>query len=243
MARLFDRLIPEYLGVNQAVTIGYPITMACWFYSVNADDTQYLMSICDSSQDDNYWGMYLNGSGADQVVAKLRTTGSNEASTTTGYSINTWHHACAVFTNSTLRAAFIDGGSKGTHVLNRTPDATQDRTGIGVEYKNATGQGFDGRIAEAAIWNAALTDAEVAILARGYSPLFVRPQSLVAYWPLIRDEDQDRVGGYDMTPFNTPSVAAHAPVIYPGVWVAEVPAAAPACPGNRRNPGDFETWL
>jgi hypothetical protein len=53
------------------------------------------------------------------------------------------------------------------------------------------------------------------MLAAGFSPLFVRPQSLVAYWPLIRDNDNDIVGGYDMTAYNTPTVAAHPPVIYP----------------------------
>ena len=63
------------------------------------------------------------------------------------------------------------------------------------------------------------------MLARGYSPLFVRPQNLVAYWPLIRDEDQDRVGGYDMAAYNTPSVAAHPPIIYSAQLHIPAPAS------------------
>jgi hypothetical protein len=73
---------------------------------------------------------------------------------------------------------------------------------------------MSGSIAEAAIWNVALTDAKVAILAAGFSPLFVDPQSLVAYWPLVRDTDDDVVGGYDMTAYNTPTVASHPPKIF-----------------------------
>lgn len=43
---------------------------------------------------------------------------------------------------------------------------------------------FDGDIAEAAIWNVALSDAEIAMLAKGLSPLRVRPASLVSYVPM-----------------------------------------------------------
>ncbi len=38
---------------------------------------------------------------------------------------------------------------------------------------------------EEANWNVALTDAEVAALASGVSPLLVRPENLVRYRPLI----------------------------------------------------------
>ena len=62
----------------------------------------------------------------------------------------------------------------------------------------ATKQNYcDGSLAEAAIWNAALSDAEVAALATGVSPLLVRPGSLVFYAPLARDL-LDRVGGLQL---------------------------------------------
>lgn len=46
---------------------------------------------------------------------------------------------------------------------------------------------FDGRVAEVGIWSVALDDAEIAVLAAGYAPPCVRPQSLVFYAPLIRE--------------------------------------------------------
>jgi hypothetical protein len=45
----------------------------------------------------------------------------------------------------------------------------------------------DGRTAEVGIWNAALTAAEIASLAKGMTPDKIRPQSLVFYAPLVRD--------------------------------------------------------
>ena len=70
---------------------------------------------------------------------------------------------------------------------------------------------YTGRIADAAIWNVALTAAEIASLADGMTCDKVRPQSLVFYAPLIRDL-QDVRGGLTITNNNTATVANHPPV-------------------------------
>ena len=82
-----------------------------------------------------------------------------------------------------------------------------------------------GRIAEAAIWNVALTDSEVQALASGVSPLRVRPESLQAYWPLfaVTGNAIDYSGkGNDLTDNGTVGVADHAPVgpmfAFPSGW-------------------------
>ena len=72
---------------------------------------------------------------------------------------------------------------------------------------------MSGSIAEPAVWNVVLTDAEVAILGAGFSPLFVRPQNLVFYPDLIRGLN-DKVGGLTLTANGT-VVSAHPPIIYP----------------------------
>jgi hypothetical protein len=83
-------------------------------------------------------------------------------------------------------------------------------------------------MAEVGIWNAALTDAEVAILALGYSPDQVRPASLVEYWKLIgRNSPETGIKGYDMTLYNAPLVANHPRIIYPcGPQTVYKPTAA-----------------
>jgi hypothetical protein len=156
----------------------------------------------------------MGSEAGDPVHWRARDAGVNsDAKTTAGYSANTWHHACGVEYSSNSRAAFLDGGNKGTNAVLSTP-AGLDTTSIGVALRAGGPIGYlDGMVAEVAIWSAALTDAEVAILALGYLPLAVRPQSLVAYWRLIRDTDEDIVGGYSLTAVNGPSIGAHCRVI------------------------------
>ena len=72
---------------------------------------------------------------------------------------------------------------------------------------------WDGLIAEAAVYNAALTAAEVASLAKGMTPDKIRPQNLVYYAPLVRDLI-DQKGGVTITNNNGATVANH-PRIYP----------------------------
>ena len=71
---------------------------------------------------------------------------------------------------------------------------------------------MDGCLAEVGIWNAALTAAEIASLAKGMTCDKVRPQSLVFYAPLVRDLI-DTKGGLTITNNNTATVATH-PRVY-----------------------------
>lgn len=201
MARLFDDAQTEYLEIDSAVVTACPFTMACWFNSDNTSLAQGIMWIGDKDETNVWIALVARGNfGGDPIALQRFIAGSTVASTTTGYSANTWHHACGVLRANDDVSVFIDGGSEGTDNINKVP-AGFDRTAIGGLRDDSPGTYFSGLVAEAAFWNIALTDAEVAILAKGFSPLFVRPQNLVAYWPLIRDEDQDRVGGYDLTAF------------------------------------------
>ena len=45
--------------------------------------------------------------------------------------------------------------------------------------------GVDGKLAELAVWDVALSDAEFAALASGVSPLSIRRDHLRGYWPLM----------------------------------------------------------
>lgn len=206
MARLFDDGQSEYLAAGATPVLAEPFTVAAWIYpdalanwrgtiGLDVGATSSFELLCGTTNINFYCG-------------------AQGCTTTAGPNANTWHHVCGVAAADNDRAVFLDGGSKGVSVVNIALANATDVV-IGARALIPSLWFFSGRIAEAAIWNINLTDAEAAILGAGYSPLFVRPQNLVAYWPLIRDEDQDRVGGYDLTPFNAPSIAAHPPVIYP----------------------------
>jgi len=217
MARQFDDASVQYLIYNAEVS-GRPLTLAAWFNSDDNTNRQYVMGIGDSGDPHPFVNLELR---PDQVGDPVRLTERDDAEvigyaeSTTGYSTNTWHHITGVVAATNDRSVYLDGGSKDNDATNLGA-RTQDNTTIGTNYRDSTAVlPFSGLIAEAAIWSVALTDEEVAVLATGVSPLLVRPESLVAYWPLIRDTDDDIVGGYSMTPQNAPTVAAHPPVIYP----------------------------
>lgn len=214
MARLFDDASLEYIRGSSAPVTAVPISMSCWFYSDDVTNNQTMIFLGDASQPDRFFLLRLAAAGASVQAVARGDSPAQSASSTTGYTVNTSHHAAARFVTNSSRFAYIDGGSEGPNTTAETPSAI-DRVSIGVSDDSTIGAYMSGRIAEAAIWNVDIGAAGVASLAAGMSPLMVRPDGLVFYMPLIRDEDIDIVGGTTMTPFNTPSVAEHPRMIYP----------------------------
>lgn len=219
MARHFTRAQNEYLFSATTPITAAPFTVSVWVKT--ATDTSVddfcIVQIQDASAVGDLWRLNANGNlVAGEFTFGARDTGNALVSAVSSVvpNIGTWYNVVGVERAADDREVFVDGGNSGVNAVSRTPNNI-DSIAIGMERDSSADDPWDGDIAEVALWNTDLSDAEIAILAAGYSPLFVHPQNLVAYWSLIRDEDQDRVGGYDMTAFNTPTIATHAPVIYP----------------------------
>jgi hypothetical protein len=207
------RDVPTGGGAELSFTTGTPITaapftMACKFNPDEETLDRALMSLRNSDGSQRF-SLVAVGSASDVLQAQTTiasvTTGA--ASTTAGYDAGTWYHACAVYASSTSRAAYINGANKGTSAVSAAPSGI-DRVRLAVDY--------DGKIAEAAIWNVALTDAEVLLASKAVSPLMVRPDALVAYWPMIGkySPEIDVVGTYPLTISGTVPAADHPRVIY-----------------------------
>ena len=218
MSRLFNDAALDRLEVATPVVTAHPLSMGCWFNSDDAAVTQNLMGILDTAGNNNWWRLLAAGATAGdpvQAASKDSATVQSAGSTSTGYTAGVWHHALAVFASATSRAAYIDGGSKGTNAVSRSP-AGLDVTVIGRQGSLTPTQYVSGLIAEAAIWDTELSDADALILARGYSPLLVRPENLVAYWPLIgrTSPEIDVVGRFELTVTGA-VVAAHPRILRP----------------------------
>lgn len=234
MARLFDDASSEYLVYAGAPPALPPsVTMACWFNSDDVTANQTLLSCADASETSNYMRLMAGGALTGDVIRAQVLAGliadsalNANADTSTGFSANTWHHAAAVFTdNGDVTAhAYIDGGSKGSESRGTGWVNTDllDRTAIGVVLDSTPNHYTSGMIAEPVFYNIGLSDEEVALLAKAVSPLMVRPEAIVAYWPLIgrTSPEIDLVGGYNLTLSGT-TAANHPRVIYPA-W-AQVP--------------------
>lgn len=117
-------------------------------------------------------------------------------------------HVCITASSTTSRAGYLAGGSA---VTNTTSVTMPDFTGIHIgALSGATA--FDGDLSELAIWNEALTQSEVAALAKGAAAYLVRPHALRFYAPMIRDLIDIR-GGLAITNTNSATVTTH-PRIY-----------------------------
>jgi len=232
MSRDFERSSSQYLSNANAVVSGTPFTMACWFKSENVTNDQTLLSVGTAGADNARHSLQAVGSVAgDPVRAVSRTTGSAQADTTTGYTAGIWYHACGVWASETDRRVYIDGGSEGANTTSRVISGLNS-TYIGAKQDTAPTVFMDGLIAEAAIWNVGLNTSEIAVLARGVSPLRIRPSALVAYWPVFgvgSPEPDYSNGGFHMTLNAAPPQADHAPVMpafYRADWYGAFTAAA-----------------
>jgi hypothetical protein len=131
--------------------------------------------------------------------------------------LSQWQHLTAVVPNgatTTDNVIVYSNGAQQSGVRNagsnQTLNTSVSNLNIGANLSGGTL--FDGLIAELGVWNAALTQPEIASLAKGMACDKVRPQSLVFYAPLARDLIDVR-GGTTITNNNTATVANH-PRIY-----------------------------
>jgi len=122
--------------------------------------------------------------------------------------VGQWQHVAAVAVATNDRRCFMDGGNKGTSTTNLTPVFTRTP-----EFQIAGGEAAWGTqqcdvvMAHWTVWDVSLSDAEVASLATGMSPLNMHPDNITAYWPFNNATDlKDIINGtYDLTLTGTSS--------------------------------------
>ncbi len=159
-----------------------------------------------------HYRIVASGDVANDPVRWISWDGENQygASTTTGYTADTWHSVIACeYTSGTVS---LDGAefSSGLKVSagGNTPLLSISSAGV---YRAIAGD-----VAEVAIWDGSMHlpkyAADVAALAKGISPMTILPGNLLHYWDLTRGL-QDRVGGCTLTAYNTPTVSEHPRVI------------------------------
>lgn len=202
-----------YILKNQTLIANYPFTMACWIYPDVVNIEQAPLALIDKDSVNSYFcdlHVYPNG------TCGLRAFNGSVYEETTpagAISASTWTHLCGVYTSATSRSAYKNGGTKTTTTTSVTL-GNLDRvlTGAMQFQGQSILQPYNGKTAEVAVWDVALSDAEVTILALGVSPRLVRPASLKFYFPLVRDIVDYR-DSTSPTTLNT-SVFDHPRVIY-----------------------------
>lgn len=184
----------QYLRTTTPVTVE-PFTFCAWGKPANATALLMAVSIArnaTAAQTEAYELTFDGSAAGDPIYTKKGGAGvtPSTATTTTGFSANTYAHAAGAHASTTSRSAYINGGSKGTSTVtsNAFPNpVTNVNIGAYISGSTTILVPFNGDLAEVAIWNIALSDDDVASLSRGFKPYRIRPQSLVYYTPLVRD--------------------------------------------------------
>ena len=150
----------EYLFNDTALVSDVPLSMHALFRQDNTTD-DCIVSIGDKDAF-NQIHMLSTLGGPTVVIAGTRGGGGVvSADATTTYSTNTWYSVGGVWASSTSRKIYFEGAMEAENTSDTTASSI-DTVVIGAR-PNKTKK-LDGRVAEIAIWNVALTDAEMLIL-------------------------------------------------------------------------------
>lgn len=237
-ARYFDTTSNQFLQRTSFPVTSVPLTMACWFRSRTSANFQRLMQLVNPGVliANRSWFTLQAATAASSNQLNVNTADpstSESILTTTGYTVGKWHHACGIWLNNALRYVFIDGGSFAQGTTSVTPTSVSVLY-LARFYEPLGGSNFysDCEIAHAAVWNTNLVDRDVRDLAvNRLDPTDVRPENLVAYWPLGGpysevNGDKDFVGTYDLSTTSLPPLWAQGPWLRSIVRRQPVPTIA-----------------
>lgn len=234
MARDFDGTA-DYLEATSAPATALPVTLVCWMRTDQTTTSSVALCVGTNGGNGRVQVVYQGAVANDPVAAQSISSDASGVEGVSGVTPGTaWFHAAAVFTSTTSRRAFVNGVGGTTNTTSNDPGASGwNRTLVGAR-RNSTSIGayYDGAIAEAAIYNVALSESEIEQLANGYSPLMVRPQSLAFYAPLFgragaSGNEEDWAGSATLTQSSSPALADHPRIIYPRRRIA-IPFSAAA---------------
>jgi len=206
----------HYLNANASMV--YPFTISIWFKTSDLTVDGTMMDIggvtTGSSVDHNF--VYLKGTVAgDPIRARTYSNPSGtHAESSTGCTVDTWHHALAVFAADNDRRIYLDGGSKVTDTTVLDGDTSLPLYILGC-LGNGASIFFKGKLAEAGVWGSALTDVNAVTLAAGANPQTVDSGNLLEYWSLISDANSD--GGSIGTSLNEQGSPSYDAVDHPSV--------------------------
>ena len=219
MARVFNGS-SQYLSGSSTLLSNELIDFVIHANSDTITASQCSMGLGDSAAAE-YYALYMRGDVAsDPLQAIKRMSGtSGAAASSAGYAATTQYIIAASFISNTSRAVFLNGASKGTNATS-VNDPSPDFVSIGALRINAIFDYFDGSLAESYFLDTNMSDADHAVVALGYSPIWSYPLSNIRGWyPLQADNNNRVTGGYpDLTATGSPTDGAHPfNVVYPRI--------------------------
>ena len=204
MARNFGG-VDSSLNIDSAVAT-VPFSMGCWFRPDNVLQVGTLMFLGSKGVPNMYHRLYHRFFITDFIAAQTQNiAAAGQAQSTTGATRLAWNHALGVWASENSRVVYLNGGNSATNST-ATGGIAPNRTQIGRTGDSTPSNYFDGLIAHAAVWSVALGSQDAIMLHAGISPIHIKLDNLVAYWPLFRAEDPEldySKNSNDLDEFNT----------------------------------------
>lgn len=209
----------------EGTVVRYPFTISAWVYPLRTASDETIITLRASNGDT--WRLILAGATGSTKVQANNFNASNglgyTANSVASYVANKWQFVMARFDGNTNRVVFLDGAaaSNGTDSL-QTGQNTISSLYVGTD---PAGRRFQGYIADVCIrWSRTTgTPAIVNPEALGrlyvkYSPLKIRGNNVVLYWPMTSPGPQKNKApnGINLT-FPQQAATAYAPGINPKV--------------------------
>lgn len=179
--------------------------------------------------------LFFNSSG----IIKSRVydgSGGIIAASTSALAVGTWSHVGQTFSNADDLGIWFNGVREATSTMGgdsyaayTTPSFSFCRVVDSLFPEGETTRiRANAKLAEWGIWTVILTADEMRSLAAGFSPSFVRPQSLRNHWRIIGRSDPElpSKGSVNLTLTSAPPVADHPRVIMPGLAFLMLPGVS-----------------
>lgn len=185
--------------------IDYPFTISCWFRTSLTNTNQVLVGLYDTANVSNC-SLLLRPTALVSVSSRASSS-TVFANSTATHSTNIWHHACGVWSSSSSRSVYLDGGNSATNTTTRALSGIQN-----INIGNSTilaSVGLQGNICEVGIWNTSLSISDILSLANAISPKLVSSKDLIFYAPLVNNI-YDYLGSTSISGVNSPTPTSHA---------------------------------
>lgn len=190
----------QYLHLGSApAVVTYPFTMAVWMKPV---DHSAIFTLSSIEGGGDYHILQACGTTNNCAAGSYQTKWAY-AYSTADFANGTWQHVCGVFTSAKSQACFLNGTNKGTNATSQTPVGLVEFL-VGARNIGSPTNFFYGKIAYVALWNVALSDEEVAVLAAGADPALIQSANLVGCYPLYNDPT-DTQGGSSLVAVGSPT--------------------------------------
>lgn len=202
----------NYLSAGTIIP-AMPFTMSCWVYRGNSADSGSILSYLYNSTLLDGWLVQLGATEKAYLYAYTGDSGTTASSVSCA--TGAWTHLAAVVASATSRTLYGNGSAGTTSTANRG-GISSNRFAVGVRLKNSANVSLDySYVCEIAIYDSALASDSIAQLSDGFSPLLVKPNSLISYWPLVRGNgsgnEADVIAGNTLTETGTVSAQTHVP--------------------------------